>query len=182
LPAQCGRVLEVGAGTGRLTLDLAKRAEQVTAVEPAAPLRSILRSRLRDAGAGNVRVVRGFFDALPSAGATHDLVISCSAFVAHTLKNPARCIELMEGCCAARGLLVLVWPSDVEWLRSHGFEHLVFEGPMVVEYSTHEEALALARVFYPHAVEAIARMGSRFVDYWTLGINPPRDVCWKRCP
>jgi len=75
---------------------------------------------------------------------------------------------------------VLIWPSDVPWLRARGFEHVVFEGPMVVEYSSVAEAVALARVFYPQAVDAVQAGGSRFVDFITLGLRPPRDLCWKR--
>jgi SAM-dependent methyltransferase len=182
LPADCGRVLEIGAGAGRLTLELARRSAQLTAVEPAAPLRTILRERLREAGEGNVSVARGFFDDLPAAAGSHDLVISCSAFTAGSFDDPDRCLEMMGSLCAPGGLLVFVWPSDPSWLRARGFEHISFAGPMVVEYQSLDDALALARIFYPHAIATVARMGSRFVDYTTLGFNPPRDLCWKRCP
>ena len=46
LPADGARVLEVAAGTGRLTVHLAARARIVIAVEPVAPLREILQRRL----------------------------------------------------------------------------------------------------------------------------------------
>jgi len=182
LPGHGRSVLEIAAGTGRLTLELARRAAQLTAVEPAAPLREILRDRLREAGSGNVSVVPGFFDELPAAEQSHDLVISCSAFSAASFDDPDRCLEGMRSRCAPGGLLVLVWPSDVSWLRARGFEHITFAGPMLVEYESLEDALGLARIFYPEAVASIARKGSRFVDFTTLGFNAPRDLCWQRCP
>src|SRR5438876_5174311 len=40
------RIAEVGAGTGRLTLELIRRAQEVVAVEPAAPLRQLLNREL----------------------------------------------------------------------------------------------------------------------------------------
>ncbi len=179
LPRRCGDVLEVGAGTGRLTLDLSARAAHVTAVEPALPLQRILRERLAAAGAGNVEVVRGFFDELPATPA-HHMVISCSAFIARAVPDPDHSLGVMEDACAPGGLVVLVWPTDVGWLGEHGYEHVVFEGPMLVEYPSAADAVALAHIFYPDAVGAVKQMGSRFMDFATLGLNAPRDLCWKR--
>jgi len=182
LPARCGRVVEVGAGSGRLTLALAPRCEHVAAVEPAAPLRQMLQERIDVAGYTHVDVVPGFFDDLPVAPGSSDLVISCSAFSPRSLRHPDLCLDAMAGCCAAGGLLVLVWPNDVAWLQERGFERVVFDGEMAVEFGSVKEAVELARVFYPHAVEEIARLGSTQVDYSVLGMNPPRDLCWRRCP
>jgi SAM-dependent methyltransferase len=179
LPTHLDRVLEVGAGTGRLTLDVARRAAHVTAVEPAAPLRHILRARLAAAGLENVDVVRGFFDHLPAAS-SYDLVVSCSAFCPQAEADPARCLHTMESACRPGGVIVVIWPSDVEWLAVQGFEHVVFAGPMLVEYASAVEAVALARIFYPAAATAVARLGSRLVDFATLGLDAPRDLCWKR--
>ncbi|MGH7721844.1 MAG: class I SAM-dependent methyltransferase [Candidatus Dormibacteria bacterium] len=181
LPERCERILEVGAGAGRLTLELARRSAHLTAVEPAAPLRQILAERLHEAGAGHARAVRGFFDDLPVPAHSHDLVISCAAFTRDGLVDPDRCLAEMESRCARGGMVVLVWPSEVAWLDSHGFDHIAFAGPMTVEYQSVEEAMLLARIFYPDALASIVRGGSRFVDYATLGLNAPRDVCWKRC-
>jgi hypothetical protein len=52
---------------------------------------------------------------------------------------------------------------------------------MLVEYPSLDDALEMARIFYPDAVAAVMRSGSRFVDHATLGLNAPRDLCWKRC-
>jgi SAM-dependent methyltransferase len=182
LPAHSEHVLEIGAGAGRLTLQLARRSTRVTAAEPAAPLRHILAERLRAAGADNVDVVRGFFDDLPAPARSCDLVVSCSAFCVSELDDPEHCLEVMEGCAAPGGIVAVIWPDDVPWLRTHGFSHTAFAGPMLVEYASLDEALEMARIFYPDALAAVARRGSRFVDYATLGLNAPRDLCWKRCP
>lgn len=181
LPSPCEEVIEIGAGSGRLTLDLAPRCTSLAAVEPSAGLRRVLEERLRDRGMSNVSVVPGFFDALPASKARYDMVVSCSAFTVDALDDPDHCLRELESRCAPDGLLVFVWPSSVPWLRARGFEHVVFEGPMLVEYASPEEAVALARIFYPDAVDAVARNRSRFVDLATLGLNPPRDLCWKRC-
>ena len=52
---------------------------------------------------------------------------------------------------------------------------------MHAEYGSMTEAVAVARIFYPHAAAEVQRRGSAAVDYELLGINPPRDLCWKRC-
>jgi SAM-dependent methyltransferase len=180
LPAWTDRVLEIGAGTGRLTVNLAPRCGRITAVEPAAPLRNLLVARLGERAFSNVDVVRGFFDAIPVAESSCDLVVSCSTFVPSALADPEACLNSIESRCAPNGMIAFVWPSHVDWLQAHGYEYVAFEGAMEVTFKSLEEALTLARVFYPNAVDAIAAGGSRFIDYEILGINPPRDVCWKR--
>ena len=52
LPRDVGRIAEVGAGTGRLTMQLIERGQHIVAVEPALPLRRILRRKLAAAGHG----------------------------------------------------------------------------------------------------------------------------------
>ena len=81
LPRDVDRIAEVGAGTGRLTMELVERGQHVVAVEPALPMRRILRRKLAEAGHGDrVRVVRGFFDRLPLPDDSAGLVVACSAF------------------------------------------------------------------------------------------------------
>ena len=77
LPCDVDRIAEVGAGTGRLTLELIGRGRHVVAVEPARPLRRILRRKLAAAEHGDrARVVPGFFDQLPLPGDAADLVVA----------------------------------------------------------------------------------------------------------
>ena len=53
LPDDVERIVEVAAGTGRLTLELVRRAREVLAIEPAAPLREILKQKLARADHGH---------------------------------------------------------------------------------------------------------------------------------
>jgi 16S rRNA (adenine1518-N6/adenine1519-N6)-dimethyltransferase len=53
--------VEIGAGSGELTLPLARRARQVLAVEPDRALAGALRRRLDAGGAGNARVIEADF-------------------------------------------------------------------------------------------------------------------------
>lgn len=58
-PARLTRgVLEIGAGTGKATIPVARRGLDLTAVEPAAAMAQILRSRAEGAGVGDRARVR----------------------------------------------------------------------------------------------------------------------------
>jgi hypothetical protein len=50
---------------------------------------------------------------------------------------------------------------------------------MSVEFSSHEEAVELAGIFFPRAAEDVARRGLRQVPFEVLRINPPRDLAFK---
>jgi SAM-dependent methyltransferase len=181
LPDHVERAVEAGAGTGRLTLDLAPRCERLVAVEPAAPMRAVLERRLRERGlARRVDVVDGFFERLPVADAGADLVIACSSFTVRPGHGAETGLAELLRACAPGGLVVVVWPDDPSWLVARGFEHVLFPGEMAVEFRDAGEALELARVFAPAAVAWIERTGSGRVPYEVLGWNPPRDLCWRR--
>ena len=152
------RCVEVGAGTGRLTKHL--RCDDLIVVEPC----ERFRERLPYSDVRN-----GFFDAIPVPDGWADLVISCSAF-----KADEAGLKEMER--VSRSLVAIVWPCDVDWLRSQGFEYISFPCEMSVEFASTDEARAIARIFYPDAVD---RITDRFVPYEILGMNPPCDVAWK---
>ena len=174
LPARIDRCVEVAAGTGRLTVDLAPRCEELVAVEPAKPLRRMLERKVR-----RVRCVHGFFDEIPVADDWADVVVSLSAHTPSEWHGGEPGLAEMERVAKPGALIVLIWPSDPDWLRKRGFEYVTFDGDMAVEFPTVQEAIALAKVFYPHAV---AEITDRVVPYDVLGMNPPRDLAWKRAP
>jgi SAM-dependent methyltransferase len=72
------RALEIGAGTGQITVPMAERGLHVTAIEPGANLAAITRERLVEFD--DVEVVESRFEdyALPSE--PFDLIVSATAF------------------------------------------------------------------------------------------------------
>ena len=50
---------------------------------------------------------------------------------------------------------------------------------MSVEFSSYEEAVELAGIFYPGATDQFRQRGRRRVPFELLGINPPRDLAFK---
>jgi SAM-dependent methyltransferase len=180
LPDKVERIVEVAAGTGRLTLELVGRARELVALEPAAPLREILNRKLARADHScRVEITGGFFDELPVADDCADLVVACSALTPMPGHGGEAGLAEMERVCRPGGRVVIVWPNELAWLAAHGYRYVRFEGQMFVEFGSHEEAAELIEIFYPDAVEEIRRRGSRRVSYELLGINPPRDLAFK---
>jgi SAM-dependent methyltransferase len=180
LPHDVERIVEVGAGTGRLTLELVHRAREVVAVEPAAPLRELLNRKLLGADPRRrVRVTHGFFDDLPVSDDCADLVVACSALTPAPGHGGEAGLAEMERACRPGGCVAIVWPNNVDWLAAHGYQYASFAGQMVVEFASHEEAAELTEVFYPNAAAEVRRVGGRQFPYELLGINPPRDLAYK---
>jgi ubiquinone/menaquinone biosynthesis C-methylase UbiE len=73
-----GRVLEIGCGTGQLTVPLARLGTTLTAVELGTALADVAR---RNAAAyPNVQVVVGAFEEVPLADNAFDLVVAATSF------------------------------------------------------------------------------------------------------
>jgi SAM-dependent methyltransferase len=183
LPGHVDRIVEVGAGTGRLTMELAGRGREVVAVEPVRPLRRILSGKLAAAGfADRVRVLPGFFDELPLPSGYADLVVACSAFTPSAAHGGEAGLAEMERACRPGGCVAIVWPNHLSWLRERGYEYVSFPGAMSVSFRSHAEAVELASIFYPNGVDAVRRLGLATVPFEVLGVNPPRDLAFKVLP
>jgi SAM-dependent methyltransferase len=180
LPRRTDRIVEVGAGAGRLTLELIGRGREVVAIEPATPLRQILARKLSEADrGGRARVIPGFFDALPLASGSADLVVACSALTPAPGHGGDAGLAEMERVCRPGGCVAIIWPNNLDWLAAHGYGYVCFAGPMAVEFASLPEAVELAGIFYPGAAAEVRRLGQRRVPYDVLGINPPRDLAFK---
>jgi SAM-dependent methyltransferase len=180
LPANADRIVEVGAGTGRLTLELLGRAREIVAIEPARPLREILTRKLMRAEHGDrVRLTAGFFDDLPLPDDWADLVVACSAFTPEAGHGGETGLAEMERVCRPGGCVAIVWPNNVAWLKARGYRYVSFPGEMFVEFASPEDAAELTEIFYPGAAAEVRRRRQRRVSFDTLGVNPPRDVVFK---
>ena len=183
LPGHVDRIAEVGAGTGRLTMELAGRGDEVVAVEPALPLRRILSRKLLAAGvADRVRVVPGFFDQLPLPSGWADLVVACSAFTPSAAHGGEAGLAEMERVARPGGCVAIIWPNHISWLLDRGFQYVSFAGEMSVSFGSYAEAVELASIFYPRGAAAVRRLGSATVPFEVLGINPPCDLAFKVLP
>jgi SAM-dependent methyltransferase len=180
LPRHVDQIAEVGAGTGRLTMELAGRGRSIVAVEPALPLRQVLRRKLDAAGHGDrVQIIPGFFDQLPLPDDFADLVVACSAFTPSPAHGGEAGLAEMERVCRPGGCVAIIWPNHLDWLATRGYRYVSFPGPMSVEFGSVDEAVELAGIFYPDAAAEIRHRGSRKVPFEVIGINPPRDLAFK---
>lgn len=117
LPADGARVVDVGAGSGRLTSALAGRAAALVAVEPCPPLRRLLRQRHPD-----VHVVAGVGHRLPLETGWADLVVSCATFGPDPPLGGDAVLAELERCARPGGAVGMVGPEDPAWWRARGFE------------------------------------------------------------
>jgi SAM-dependent methyltransferase len=180
LPCGVDRIAEVGAGTGRLTMELIARGQHVVAVEPARPMRLILERKLAAADQGHrARVVHGFFDQLPLPDDSADLVVACSAFTPAAGHGGETGLAEMERVCRPGGCVAILWPNHLGWLAARGYRYVSFPGPMSAEFGSYADAVELAEVFFPGAASEVRRLGTRMVPFEVLGINPPRDLAFK---
>jgi SAM-dependent methyltransferase len=123
--------------------------------------------------------MHGFFDELPVATGSADLAVSCSVFTPAPGHGGDIGLAEMERVCRPGGCVAIVWPNNIDWLTARGYQYECFSGPMSMEFASHGEAVAMAEIFYPDAVPAVRRLGSRHVPYQLLGVNPPCDLAFK---
>jgi SAM-dependent methyltransferase len=100
-----GRVLEVGAGTGKATLPLARRGYALLALEPAARMAALLRRHV--AAFPNVSIVETTFEAWSGADQSFDLVVSAQSF--HWVRQDVR---YAKAAAALRGGGAFAWLTN----------------------------------------------------------------------
>ena len=100
-------VLDIGAGTGRFAIPMAKVAREVTAVEPSPNMSAFLRENAAAEGASNIRLVEsGWEDAQVER---HDVVFCSHAM--YTTPDMVSFVRKMEAHAGAACFLLMRVPS-----------------------------------------------------------------------
>lgn len=174
-----GVALDAGAGAGRITEPLARRARKVYAMDPAPPLLGLLESRLATADLRNVELMRGVFRRVPLPDDSVDAVVCCSAFGTPEARGGDCGLSELQRVTRPGGRIVVIWPEDPAWFTARGFHYTVLPGPLHVRFPTLEEALAVARRFYRQAAITYLETAQRpTLPFRVIGVKEPRDVCW----
>jgi len=125
-------VIDVGAGTGRLTLTVAPMAAHVFAVEPVANLRIHLKAQATGKGLRNVFPVDGLITEIPFPDQFADITMGGHVFGDHPEEE---CRELLR--VTKLGGMVILCPGNDDqdntvhrFLVSQGFEWSRFEEPV----------------------------------------------------
>ena len=111
LPQGARHVVDLGAGTGKLTRVLVPRAEQVTAVEPSEGMRSVLEQAVPEA-----RSLAGSAESMPLDDSSVDAVFVAQAW--HWV-DPRAAVPEVARVLRPGGTLALLWnirDETVPWL------------------------------------------------------------------
>ena len=111
-----GRVIEVGCGTGKATLPLARRGYEILCVELGENLAAVARGNL--AAYPRVEVLTGPFETTPLPEGAFDLLVSATAF--HWL-DPAVAYPKAARILKPGGTLALFWNEHVRTDADGGF-------------------------------------------------------------
>jgi SAM-dependent methyltransferase len=115
LPAGARRVLDLGAGTGKLTRQLVDGVRHVVAVEPLEQMRDVGRREVPE-----VEFLDGTAERIPVLAASVDVVLVAQAW--HWV-DPQRAVPEVARVLAPGGRLGLVWndrDERVAWVRELG--------------------------------------------------------------
>lgn len=124
-------VIDVGAGTGRLTLTVAATAAHVFAVEPVANLRFYLRAQAANKGLSNVYPVDGLVTQIPCPDRFADITMGGHVFGDQPEQEYRELLRVTK----PDGMIVLCPGNNDEdnsvhnFLVSHGFKWAQFEEP-----------------------------------------------------
>ena len=117
------RVLEVAAGTGLVTLQVAPAVASLVATDRSPEMLEVLRDRVKVAGLANVEVKEADVLALGFADASFDAVIAANLL--HLLPEPGKALDEIRRVLRPGGLLCVPTFAHGETKIAHGVSRLL---------------------------------------------------------
>ncbi len=172
-----GRLLDLGCGTGQLTLPLAPHVAEAVGMDPEPEMLAEAAAAARAAGVGNVTWLEGGSGDLerlrPRLG-SFQLVTMGASF--HWMDREATLRQLEDLVVPGGGLVVTGSPSL--WTRANGWQQAVRE---VIQRWLGEQRRA-GSGSYRHPPErheaVIARSAFRRMEHYRLNYRAVRDIDW----
>lgn len=119
-------VLDIGAGTGRLAVPLARVARSVTAVEPSGGMLDILMGNAKTAGLHNIEFIRRKWEEVKIGTdlMEHDVVIACHSLGMMEIGDALAKMDTAAGryCCVFSFGGRRVWDFSELWPKLYGEE------------------------------------------------------------
>jgi ubiquinone/menaquinone biosynthesis C-methylase UbiE len=116
-------VLEVAAGTGQITLEVAGKAREVYAVDITPQMIAVAQQKAKTRGIGNVRFAVEDAYRLPFDGSSFDAVICSNAL--HNMREPRRALSEMNRVLRPSGVLIAPTICHGQGLRSRMISRLM---------------------------------------------------------
>ncbi len=172
-----GRLLDLGCGTGQLTLPLAPHLAEVVGMDPEPEMLAEAAAAARTAGVGNVTWLEGGSDDLerlrPRLGSFR-LVTMGASF--HWMDREATLRHLAELVVPGGGLVITGSPSL--WTRANAWQQAVRE---VIQRWLGDQRRAGSGAYRdpPERHDAvIARSAFRHIEHYRLDYRVVRDIDW----
>jgi ubiquinone/menaquinone biosynthesis C-methylase UbiE len=183
LPLDGAVVCDIGAGAGRCTLDIARRASHVIAVDAVPALLSLLRTAAERAHIANITTRRGAFSQLPLDDGAVDIAIACSSFMTTGPHGGERALHEAVRITRPGGIVAVIWPQDPQWFCERGFEEVVVTGDDARDFGDVATAERLCAEFYSEdAADWVRTHATARVPFSVLGMLPPNSMCLLRVP
>ena len=152
-----GRILEIGCGTGQITVPFAARGYSILALEPGEDMAALAARNCRNYP--QVRVLTSSFEAWPADGRTFDMVLSAMAF--HWIAPDAGCAKAAS-VLKPGGAIALVWHLDVSqdtpfWQATEPIYEAYFHPPE--KSHTTVASLAERAAVYAEAIDCSGAFG-----------------------
>jgi len=109
------RVLDIGAGSGTLTIPIAPLVRHVTAIEPADGMMWYLKKNVSEAGLDNVTCIREKWEQFTAPRGTYDVVVASMSLGMPEIRTALRKMNDV-----ASGYVYLFWPAGpTYWERNY---------------------------------------------------------------